>query len=159
MDPMKPTRAWFLVGAAALSAAIGWGVVQVVDSWLGRLVPVPLLAAAALWLLAGALLYWAFSSRPRLQGRPGAKPMPPLVAARTAALAMAASRIGAVVAGFYLGVAVAMISSLGTPTGSSTFWAASLASLGAIVLTVAALWLEHVCRLPIGPPDDFSGSR
>ena len=24
------------------------------------------------------------------------------------------------------------------------------------VLVVAAMWLEHVCRLPIGPPDDLS---
>lgn len=156
---MRPTRVWMLIAAAALAAAIGWGVVQVVDAWLGRLVPVPLLAAGALWLLAGALLYWTYSSRPRLQRRPGAKPMPPLVAARSAALAMAASRIGAVVAGFYAGVAVGMIPSMATPTGTGTVWAALLASLGALVLTGAGLWLEHVCRLPIGPPDDFPGTR
>ena len=155
---MKPTRVWMLVAAAVVAAAIGWGVVQVVDAWLGRLVPVPLLAAAALWLLAGALLYWTFTSRPRLQGRPGAKRMPPIVAARTAALAMAASRIGAVVAGFYIGVAVGMIPALGTPTGADTFWSASLAGFGAVVLTIAGLWLEHVCRLPIGPPDEPSGT-
>jgi ABC-type thiamin/hydroxymethylpyrimidine transport system permease subunit len=158
MDPMKPTRPWGLVAVALVAAAIGWGVVQVVDAWLGRLVPVPWLAAAALWLVAGALVYWTISSRPRLQHKPGAKPMPPLVAARTAALAMAASRIGALVAGFYAGVAVGMLPSAATPTGSSTLWSASLASLGAVVLTLAALWLEHVCRLPIGPPDDFPGA-
>jgi hypothetical protein len=157
VDPMKPTRAWGLVAAAVVAAAIGWGLVQVVDAWLGRLVPVPWLAAAALWLVAGALLYWAVASRPRLQRRPGAKPMPPLVAARTAALAMAASRIGALVAGFYAGIAVGMIPSIGTPTGSTTFWSASLAALGAIALAIAAMWLEHVCRLPIGPPDDLAG--
>ena len=151
---MKPTRVWGLVAAAIVAAAVGWGVVQLVDAWAGRLVPVPWLAAAALWLVAGAILYWAFTSRPRLQRKPGARPMPPLVAARTAALAMAASRIGAIVAGFYAGLAVGMIPSIGTPSGSSTFWAASLASLGAVTLVIAALWLEHVCRLPIGPPDE-----
>ena len=151
---MKPTRVWGLVAAAIVAAAVGWGVVQLVDAWAGRVVPVPWLAAAALWLVAGAILYWAFASRPRLQRKPGARPMPPLVAARTAALAMAASRIGAVVAGFYAGLAVGMIPSIGTPSGSSTFWAASLASLGAVALVIAALWLEHVCRLPIGPPDE-----
>jgi ABC-type thiamin/hydroxymethylpyrimidine transport system permease subunit len=157
MDPMKPTRVWSLVAAAVVSAAVGWGLVQVVDAWLGRLVPVPWLAAAALWLVAGALAYWALSSRPRIQRRPGAKPLPPLVAARTAALAMAASRIGAVVAGFYFGVAVGMIPALATPTGSTTFWAASAAAVGAVALTAAALWLEHICRLPIGPSDDLAG--
>jgi hypothetical protein len=159
VDAMKPTRARSLLAVGVIAAAIGWGVVQLVDAWLGRLVPVPWLAAAALWLVAGALLYWAVASRPRLQGKPGAKPMPPLVAARTAALAMAASRTGALVAGFYSGIALGIVPSSGTPTGSSTFWSASLASLGAIALVAAALWLEHVCRLPIGPPDDFPGTE
>lgn len=156
MNPMTPTRIRTLVAMAAIAAAVGWGVVQVVDAWLGRLVPVPWLAAAALWLLAGAVLYWTISSRPRLQRRPGTRPMPPLVAARTAALAMAASRIGALVGGFYAGVAAGMVPSIATPTGSQTFWSAGLASLGALALVVAALWLEHVCRLPVGPPDDFT---
>ena len=56
-------------------------------------------------------------------------------------------------AGGYAGVAVAMLPVLGTQTGSATFWAASLAALGAVALVGGALWLEHICRLPIGPPD------
>jgi hypothetical protein len=154
---MKPTRLRLLVAVAVIAAAVGWGFVQVVDAWFGRIVPVPWLAAGALWLLAGAVAYWAWSSRPRLQHRPGAKPMPPLVAARTAALAMAASRIGALVLGFYAGVAVAMASHTVTPSGRQAFWAASLAAAGAGVLVAAALWLERLCRLPIGPPDDPRG--
>jgi hypothetical protein len=106
-----------------------------------------------MWLLAGAVAYWAFSSRPRLQGRPGAKPMPPLVAARTAALAMAASRIGALVMGFYAGIAVGMAPSLVTASGLQIFWAASATALGSFALVAAALWLEHLCRLPVGPDD------
>lgn len=155
MNPMMPTRVRYLLALAVLLGAVGWGVVQIVDSWMGRLLPVPWLAAAAMWLLAGATLYWAVASRPRLQGRPGAKPMPPVVAARTAALAMAASRGGALVAGFYAGVAVAMVPSVGIPSGASTFWSAALASAGALALVAAALWLEHLCRLPIGPDDRY----
>ncbi len=155
MNAMMPTRIRTLVSLAVVAAAVGWGLVQVVDAWAGRLLPVPWLAAAAMWLLAGATLYWAVASRPRLHGRPGSKPMPPLVAARTAALAMAASRAGALVAGLYAGVAVAMIPSIGIPTGGSTFWSATLASVGALALVVAALWLEHVCRLPVGPDDHY----
>ena len=155
MDHMRPTRIRFLVAVLVVCAAVGWGVVQLVDAWIGRIVPVPWLAAAAVWLLAGALLYWTVASRPRLQGRPGAKPMPPVVAARTAALAMAASRAGAVVAGFYAGVVVGVVPQVGVPTGTATFWSALLASLGALGLVAAALWLEHVCRLPVEPKDDF----
>jgi len=140
-----------LLALAVIAAALGWGVVLIVDSWTGRLVPVPWLASAALWLFAAAVAYWAFASRPRLQGRPGAKPMEGLVAARSAALAMAASRIGALVAGFYAGVAVGIAPHADTVSGGQIIWAAVAASLGAVALVVAALWLEHVCRLPVGP--------
>jgi len=159
MNSMTPTRAKTLIALAVVAGAVGWGLVHVVDSWTGRLLPVPWLAAAAMWLLAGATAYWALASRPRLQGRPDAKPMPPVVAARTAALAMAASRGGALVAGFYAGVAIAMVGSISVPTGGATFWSATFASLGALALVVAALWLEHICRLPIGPDDQFPNSR
>jgi hypothetical protein len=157
MNAMQPTRIRLLVALAVLTGAVGWGAVQVIESWLGRLVPVPWLAAAALWLLAGAVAYWAFTTRPRLRHQPGTKPMPPIVAARTAALGMAASRIGALVMGLYAGAAVGMASHLGTPSGQQSFWAATLASVGALVLVAAALWLEHMCRLPAGPPDDQLG--
>lgn len=150
---MQPTRIRMLVAVAAVSAAVGWGTVQIVAGQLGRLLPVPWLAAAAVWLLAAATLAWAVSTRPRLQGRPGVRPMPPAVAARTAALAMAGSRAGAVVAGLYLGVLVGMLPSAGTPTGQVTVWSAAGASVGAVALVAAALWLEHICRLPIGPDD------
>lgn len=153
MNAMQPTRVRLLVGVAVISAALGWGVVQIVDAWFGRLVPVPWAAAGALWFLAGAVAYWAFTSRPRLQGRPGAKPMPPIVAARSAALALAASRIGSLVTGFYAGVAVAMAARLATESGLQSFWAATAAAVGALLLTAAALWLEHLCRLPLGPGD------
>lgn len=153
---MKPTRIRTLAALAVVSAAVGWGLVQVVDSWTGRLLPVPWLAAAAMWLLAAATVYWAFSCRPRLQGQPGTRPLPPIVAARTAALSMAASRGGALVAGFYGGVAIAMVSSIGVPSGVAAFWSATFASVGALALVVAALWLEHICRLPIGPDDPRS---
>jgi hypothetical protein len=160
MDAMQPTRIRLLVALAALAAAIGWGTVQIVESWIGRLLPVPWLAAAALWLLAGAVAYWAFTTRPRLKHLPGSKPMPPIVAARTAALGMAASRIGALVMGLYAGIAVGMAQHLGTPSGQQSFWAATLAAVGALALVLAALWLEHMCRLPAGPPDDpLSGPR
>ena len=56
-------------------------------------------------------------------------------------------------AGFYAGIAVGMAPNLVTPSGSQTFWAATVASVGAIALVAAALWLERLCRLPIGPGD------
>lgn len=154
MNAMQPTRVRLLIGIAVVLAAIGWGLVEVVSSWSGRLLPVPWLAAAALWIVAGALAYWTYLVRPRLQGRPDVKPIEPLVAARSAALAMAASRIGALMLGFYAGVAVGMAGRMTTPSGMAAFWAATAASVGALLLVAAALWLEHSCRLPLGRDDD-----
>lgn len=151
---MQPTRIRLLVGIAVICAALGWGTVQIVAAWLGRLVPVPWLAAAALWLVAGALAWWTFQARPRLQGRPDVKPMEAIVAARSAALAMAASRIGAVMAGFYAGVAIGLVASIGTPSGLQAFWSSTIAAAGAVGLAAAALWLEHSCRVPLDRDGD-----
>jgi len=95
------------------------------------------------------LAIWALLSRPRLQRKPGVKRMPPLMAARTAALAMAASRAGSLVAGFYAGVALASLPHRDTPAGLATTWASTASTVGAVVLVVAALWLEYLCRLPL----------
>ena len=154
MNAMQPTRIRLLVGIVVICGALGWGTVQIVSAWFGRLVPVPWLAAGALWLLAGALTWWTLQARPRLQGRPDVKPMEALVAARSAALAMAASRIGAVMAGFYAGVAVGLVTRIGTPSGLQAFWASTAAALGAVGLIGAALWLEHSCRVPLDRRDD-----
>jgi len=150
---MHPTRVRMLVAVALVSAAFGWGLVQVVFARSGRVVPVPWLAAGALWLVAAAVGYWAWSVRPRLQRRPGSRPLPPLVAARTAALALAASRIGAVAAGLYAGIAVAMTAHLTTQSGQAAVWPSVAAAVGAIGLVAAGLWLERICRLPVEPPD------
>lgn len=145
---MTPTRVRVLVALAAIAAAIGWGVLQLVTGQSGRVLPVPWLAAVTMWLLAIAVALWAAISRPRLQRKPGARPMPPLVAARTAALAMAASRTGALVAGFYAGVGLGAFPARMTEAGSDAMWAAVVTALGALGLVGAALWLEWLCRLP-----------
>lgn len=162
---MKPTRVVPLVSLAAIGLAIGWVAVELVGRLAGRILSVPWLAAGALWLLALAVLAWAVISRSSLvdshdressRVRPATvtpgqgstrKRMPPLVAARTAALAMAASRTGAVIGGFYLGIALALISAIGTVTGASSLGAAIACVVACLLLVIAAVWLESMCRL------------
>lgn len=152
---MKPTRIRVLLVLALLAGALGWGIAALMDGQLGRALPVPFLAAVTLWLLAAAVLVWALLASPRLQRKPGAHPMPPVVAARTAALAMAASRTGALVAGFYVGVGAGTLPDRLTQAGNQSLWAAGAAAFGALALVAAALWLEHLCRLPSdGAPGD-----
>jgi hypothetical protein len=154
---MTPTRIRLLAVLAVVAGAVGWGVLTLIEGQSGRVIPVPWLAPATLWFLAIAVLVWALTCRPRLLHRPGARPMPPFVAARTAALAMAASRTGSLVAGFYAGLAIGAFDSRQTPVGNTTLWASVLSTLGAVALVAAALWLEHMCRLPLDGDDDKGG--
>lgn len=143
---MTPLR--LLVALAALAGAVGWGISALVMGQAGRIVPVPSLAPITMWMLAVALLGWTLLARPRLLRQPGSRPMPPLLAARTAALAMAGSRTGALIGGFYAGVLLAVIPRTETETGLSTLWAAALTVAASILLIVVALWLERLCQLP-----------
>lgn len=143
---MTPLR--LLVALAALAGAVGWGISALVMGQAGRIVPVPSLAPITMWMLAVALLGWTLLARPRLLRQPGSRPMHPVLAARTAALAMAGSRTGALIGGFYAGVLLAVIPRTETQTGLTTLWAAALTVSAALLLIVVALWLERLCQLP-----------
>lgn len=145
---MTPTRIRLLLALAVLSGSIGWALAVLVDKQSGRAVPIPWLAAVTLWFLAIALFIWTVLARPRIKRKPGHRPMAPLVAARTAALAMAGSRTGSLVAGFYAGVCIGTIPARATEAGSATLWISLVSAAGALALTAAALWLEYICRLP-----------
>ena len=155
---MTPTRPLLLVILAALAAAIGFAAVGLWESVFGRTFPVPLMASVTLFVLALAIFFWALTIRPRLVGKPGTTPVDPFTAARTAALAMAASRAGALVAGFYLGAALAFSAKLYLPVGQERFVFALLAAGSAILVVLASFWLERICRLP-GDGDDAPGPR
>jgi hypothetical protein len=153
---VRPTRWVPLVAIAAIALAVGWVLVDAVERVAGRILGVPWLAAVALWVLALGVLGWTLLSRGRLGHSPsgpagaGNQPgpsMPPLVAARTAALAMAASRTGALIGGFYVGVALGLLGVRDTPTGSQSLGAAAVSAVACVLLVGSALWLERLCRL------------
>lgn len=149
---MTPTSGRLLAALAVLSAAAGWGLSGVWETVTGRYLPVPWTTAAALALLAAALLIWALLVRPRLRHDPDARPLEPLVAARTAALAMAASRTGAIAGGVYLGIALSFATRWAQDAGRERVVSAGLAVLASVALVAVALWLERMCRLP-DPPE------
>ena len=96
---MTPTSLRLLATLGLVSAVAGWVIADLVDRFAGRGMPVPWTAPATLGILALALVFWAMGMRRRL--RDGH--VDPFVAARTAALAMAASRTGAIATGVYPG--------------------------------------------------------
>ncbi|HET8970363.1 MAG TPA: DUF3180 domain-containing protein [Candidatus Nanopelagicales bacterium] len=155
---MRPTRVRLLLAVAVVAAVLGWLAARFFDSGLGRYFPVPWTAPATLGLLALALVLWTRSVRSRLAHRPGTRPLPPIVAARTAALALAASRVGAFFLGWYAGVLVQLVPSWQVEAVRAYSLAAGAAVLAALAVVVAALWLERSCRLP-DPPPDTRGER
>lgn len=155
---MTPTRPGVLVAVALVAFGCGLLLVVVVDAVAGRLLLVPWGAALAMALVALAVLGWAVLARPRLQRRPGHPPLDPMVAARTAALAMAASRTGAAVLGFYAAIAASLVSELDTGAGRSSAGAATATAVAGLALAAVAYWLETLCRLP-GDDDEAAGGR
>ena len=127
---MTPTRLRLLALIAVVAGVVGWVLATIADSIFERYLPVPWSAALAMWLLAVGLGMWGLIVRPRLQRKPGTEPLPPFVAARTAALALAASRVGAGVFGFYLGVGLVFVGDLPVPAAQNGAWASGATALG-----------------------------
>jgi len=156
---MKPTSIRLLIVLVVIGAALGWALAIIVSGWTGRSLPLPALAGSALWLMGIALFAWGWFVRPRVSARnekmPQAEPMPALMAARIAVLTMAASRMGAVVAGIYLGTVIATVAEgMSTPAAQQAIWSGMLAATGAAATCAAALWIERACLLPDSPDDD-----
>jgi hypothetical protein len=154
---MRPTPISLLATLAVLAATAGWAGVRLLDGLAGRSVQVPVSAPATLAVFALSLLMWALLARPRLQRRPGTKPLNPIVAARTAALAMAASRTGALVLGAYLGSAMGLLPRWNTGGGRDSVLASLITATCAAAVVGIALWLERLCRVRDGD-DEGNGA-
>ncbi len=137
-----------LVAWAAVGGVFGWLVARLVYLARGEVASVPWSAALVLAAAGAALIYTAIRTRARLEGKEGTKPLPPLVGARLAALGVAASRVGAVVAGGYSGYALFLVGDLTTDYRKEVVLRCVLCVLGAVVVVMGALLLERVLRLP-----------
>ena len=150
---MTPTSLRLLVTLGVVSAVGGWVVADLVDQLAGRGMPVPWTAPATLAILAVALFFWAIGLRRRIRdGR-----VDPFVAARTAALAMAASRTGAIATGVYAGFLVWFVGQWWIEASRARGVASAAAVVAGILMIVAALWLERVCRIRGTGDDDDDG--
>lgn len=150
---MKPTSLRLLAWLALIAAPLGWALANWVDD-MGRLISIPWLAPMTLWLFALMILWWARGTRARLDPKSGRPRMDPLVAARTAALALAGSRTGAMFFGFYAGIALRLIGESAIAAGRQGLLVAGLAALGGLALAGASLYLEKICRVPRDPNGD-----
>ena len=149
---MTPTRVWSLVALGAVCAVASWLGLRVAYS---SLPPLPWTGVPALLLLAIAESWSGRNLRARLRGRVGSKPIVPLAVARMAALAKASSLAGALVGGLTAGFLIYVLGSLDKSTPRSDAFAAGCTLASAVLLVLAALYLERGCLArPLDQDDD-----
>ncbi|MGY1770378.1 DUF3180 domain-containing protein [Blastococcus sp. SYSU D00813] len=176
---MTPVSRRDLVVAAVGLAVATWLVVRSAYGDLPPLrwwLPVPLallavaeaMAARALGSRLGAL---RDARRTARGGRPsaaagaapapgGVRPLEPMLVARVAVLAQASAYVGAVFVGVWAGVLLHVVPALDRldAAGDDTVTGV-IGVLASAALTGAALWLEHVCRVPPSEDDDPGSVR
>lgn len=148
---MTPTRYRTLVVAALVAGLVTYLLFR---AFYSSLPPLPWSAAFSTALLALAEAFAAPMVRARLAGRPGTKPILPMLVARMAALAKASSLLGALLLGAWGGVATYVVPRRATPAARGDSVDAAVGAVAALLLVAAALWLENVCRVKNPPPGD-----
>jgi hypothetical protein len=124
---------------------LGWAI-RPVCLRLGYVEPdVPLLSVFLLFFVALIIGGSAYLTRRTVQRHRSA--LPHHHAVNRLVLGKACALVGALLAGGYLGYALAQLG-VGDPASEVRLWRAALAALGAGAVTAAALLLEHACRVP-----------
>ncbi len=173
---MRPVSRRDLVVVALGLAVAAWLVVRSAYGDLPPLrwwLPVPLallavaeaLAARTLGARLDAVREARRGARDRRPGaaaasvpsRPGlVRPVEPMLVARAAVLAQASAYVGAVFVGVWAGVLLYVVPSLDRlDAAGNDALTGVVGVVASAALTAAALWLEHVCRVP--PSEDDSG--
>ncbi|MGN6474181.1 MAG: DUF3180 domain-containing protein [Mycobacteriales bacterium] len=141
---MRPTRWYFLV---IVGIVAGGAAYLVTRSNYNDLPSPTLYAQISLVVLAIAEGYTAAMTRARLDGRPGTRPIEPIVVARLVALAKASSIVGALAAGAYAGF-LGWVAQIDSPTAHNDVRTAVVGVVAGVALVAAALALEWVGRVP-----------
>ncbi|MGW1468835.1 DUF3180 domain-containing protein [Streptomyces sp. NPDC002308] len=156
---MRQLRLRVLAGLFVGAGVLSWAGARLWNA-LGTLPSVPLAAPIVLAAIAAVLLATALSLRSRLRAqrerRPGAKGVEPLMAARALVFGQASALVAALVAGVYGGTGVFLLSYLDLPPRRDQAIYAGAAVVASFAVIAAALFLEHVCKLPEDHDDDKS---
>ncbi|GGS84778.1 DUF3180 domain-containing protein [Streptomyces chromofuscus] len=156
---MRELRIRVLIGVFVVAGILSWAGARLWNS-IGTLPSVPLAAPIVLALIAAVLLATALSIRARLKAqrerRPEAKGVDPLMAARAVVFGQASALVAALVAGVYGGVGVFLLESLDIPARRDQAIYAGCSVVAGIAVIAAAIFLEHVCKLP--EDDEHNGA-
>ncbi len=141
---MRPTRWYFL---AILGVAAGGAAYLITRARYSDLPSPTLYAQISLFVLAIAEGYTAATTRARLDGRPGTRPIEPMLVARFVALAKASSIVGALAAGAYAGF-LGWVVQIDSPTAHDDVRTSVVGIAAGLALVAGALALEWVGRVP-----------
>lgn len=150
---LSQTRISFLVSLTFIAGAIGWAVANIWPALFSQAFATPWLTAITMWLIGLALLIWTLLARKKIKPEKGKPRLDPLLAARSAALAMSASRVGAIALGFYVGILIENLVFSDSPASNERAVICGLTAIASLLTTIIGLWLEHICRLPQPPAD------
>jgi hypothetical protein len=138
--------------AAVASAVVGYLLIR---RFFGDIPDFTVFGGLTMAGLAAVEAIAAHNTRARIERRPRAGVLNPLLVARLAVLAKASSLAGAIFAGAYGGVAVWALSERDRLDVADRNLVPALVGLGgAVALVVAALVLERACRVPKQPNED-----
>lgn len=151
---VQQTKISLLVALAVLATAVGWSLAQLWPTWFGQGLPVSGGSALTMILVFITLLVWTLMTRARLAPDAKVNRLHPLVAARTAALAMAASRVGAIAFGFYVGVFLSNVLATESSAGTDRIKLSAVTAVASLLTVVVALWLEKICRIKEPPANN-----
>ena len=150
---LSQTRISFLVSLTFIAGAIGWAVANIWPALFSQAFATPWLTAITMWLIGLALLIWTLLARKKIKPEKGKPRLDPLLAARSAALAMSASRVGAIALGFYVGILIENLVFSDSPASNERAVICGLTAIASLLTTIIGLWLEHICRLPQPPAE------
>lgn len=144
---MQNTKTLNLIYLFLIGASVGYFSSSIYENLTSQLIFITLNTALAIFLLNMAILFWGLNFRNRLNARPNKNSVDPLVAARTTALAFAASRTGALLSGFYLAVAIYFVPVLANSASTQRLTNALITFALNLWLTFLGLWLERICTV------------
>ena len=150
---LSPTKIIYLVYLALISAGVGWIMATMCPPIFSQAFATPWLTAITMWLIAVALFIWTFLARKKINPEKGKPRLDPLLAARSAALAMSASRVGALALGFYFGIFIDNLVFSDSPAAKERALISGLTAVASLVTAIIGLWLEHICRIPKPPAE------
>lgn len=155
---MSRTSVQTIAGVFTVTACLVYAVASYLNSSADFLLPVGVTTTLTFAIVDLLILGWVIAISPRLPKVAkkdkqavitlSNKPLPPLAAARTAAFALAGTRVGSLLAGGYFGLALVDLQNLHAVAYSDHAKRSLLTSFLAIALIGISIWLERKCSPP-----------